>query len=123
MGEHGVDDAMLAGIELARAKIAVHADTHVPRRVFVERWPLVGWVRFYHVCMAINPDMIVRAVMLPRQAKKCCAVVVNRDLDIGNGGDGHEAKQLDTLLAGASVDHAGGGTPNFLSFTSPFLAA
>src|SRR6478736_462126 len=101
---------MLAGIELARTKIAVHADTHVLRRVFVKRWPpLIGWVRFYHVRMAINPDMIVRAVMLPRQAKKRCAVVVNRDLDIDEGGDGHEAKQLDAPLAGATVDAQGDG--------------
>jgi hypothetical protein len=67
--------------------------------------------------------MIARAVMLPRQSKSRCGVVVNRDLDIGEGGDGHEAKQLDAPLAGAAVDRAGGGTPNFLSFTSPFLAA
>jgi hypothetical protein len=73
--------------------------------------------------MAINPDMIVRAVMLPREAKKRCAVVVNRDLNIGEGGDGHEAKQLNAPLAGAAVDRAGGGTPNFLSFTLPFRAA
>jgi len=39
--------------------------------------------------MAINPHMIVSAVMLPRQAKERCVVVVNRDLDIGKGGDGH----------------------------------
>jgi hypothetical protein len=42
--------------------------------------------------------------MLPRQAKKRCVVVVNRDLDIGKGSDGHEAKQLDAPLAGAAVD-------------------
>jgi hypothetical protein len=50
VGEHGVDDAMLSGIELARTKIAVHTDTHVLGRAFVERWPpVVGWVRFYRV--------------------------------------------------------------------------
>src|SRR4029077_5137004 len=124
VGEHGVDDAMLAGIELARTKIAAHADTHALRTSHVKRWsPLEGRIRFYRVAVAINPHMIVRAVMLPRQAKKRCAVVVNRDLDIGEGGDGHEAKQLDAPLAGAAVDRAGGGAPNFLSFTSPFLAA
>jgi hypothetical protein len=35
----------------------------------------------------------VRAVVLPRQAKKRCVVVVNRDLDIGKGGNGHDVKQ------------------------------
>jgi hypothetical protein len=70
VGEHGIDDAMLAGIELARAKIAVHADAHAMRRVLVERWPpFEAWVRFYRVRVAINPDVIARAVVLPRQKK------------------------------------------------------
>jgi len=91
VGEHGVDDAMLAGIELARAKIAVHADTHALRTSHVKRWsPIEGRIRFYRVAVAINPDMIARAVVLPRQAKKRCVVVVNRGLDIGKGADGHD---------------------------------
>jgi hypothetical protein len=90
VGEHSIDDAMLAGIELARAKIAVHAGEHIRRRIHVKRWSSEGWIRFYRVVMAINPEVIARAVMLPRQAKSRCDVVVNRDLDIGKGADGHD---------------------------------
>ena len=42
MGEHSIDDAMLAGIELARAKIAVHAGKHIRRRIHVKRWSPFG---------------------------------------------------------------------------------
>jgi hypothetical protein len=91
VGEHGVDDAMLAGIELARAKIARHAGERIRRRIHVKRWsPFEGWIRFYREVMAINPDVIARAGVLPRQAKSRCGVVVNRDLDIGKGADGHD---------------------------------
>jgi hypothetical protein len=91
VGEHGVDDAMRAGVELARAKIAVHAGEHIRRRIHVKRWsPFEGRIRFYRVAMAINPDVIARAVVLPRQAKSRCGVVGNRDLDIGKGADGQD---------------------------------
>ena len=64
VGEHSVDDAMLAGIELARAKIARHAgEHHFGRRIHVKRWSsFEGRVRFYRVAVAINPDVIARAV-------------------------------------------------------------
>src|SRR5215471_4977946 len=58
VGEHSIDDAMLAGIELARAKIAVHAGKHIRRRSHVKRWSPEAWIRFYCVVMAINPDVI-----------------------------------------------------------------
>jgi hypothetical protein len=43
--------------------------------------------------VAINPDVIARAVVLTRQANSRCVVVLNRDLDIGKGADecGHAA--------------------------------
>src|SRR5262249_58256196 len=99
VGEHRVNDAVLVGVEFARAKIAVHVGEHIWRRIDVKRWsPLGGRIRFYRVAMAINPDVIARAVMLPRQAKSRRDVVVNRDLDIVKGGGGHEAKQLAAFL-------------------------
>src|SRR5262249_38908103 len=89
---HGVDNGMLAGMKLARAKIAVHAGEHIRRRIHVKRWsPFESRIRFYRVAMAINPNVIAHAVVLPRQAKSRCVVVVNRDLDIGKGADGHDA--------------------------------
>src|SRR5262249_41923009 len=61
-------------------------------RIHVKRWsPFEGRIGFYRVATAINPDLIARAVMLPRQAKRRCDVVVNRDLDIGKGTDGHDS--------------------------------
>ena len=70
VGEHSIDDAMLAGIELARARIAVHAGKRIQRRIHVKRWSPEAWIRFYRVVMAINPDVIARAGVLPRQASR-----------------------------------------------------
>ena len=71
VGEHGVDDAMLAGIELARAKIAVHAGEHIRRRIHVKRWlPFEGRIRLYRVAMAINPDVMSARRRAPKTGKK-----------------------------------------------------
>ena len=69
VGEHSIDDAMLAGIELARAKIAVHAGKRIQRRIHVKRWSPEAWIRFYRVVMAIYPGVRARAGV-PRQAPR-----------------------------------------------------
>ena len=73
---------------------------HIRRRIHVKRWsPFAVRIPFYRVVMAINPGVIARAGVLPRQAKSCRVVVVNRDLDIGEGADGHDAIFSSTRLA------------------------